>query len=110
MQCEASIEFHNEKISLTSFSRTRCPNGFGPDSHHQSFNITTVQNAPGRLPALSLASDSMSEFECHERSNSVVLLRHRKHLVCRESVHLVWFSHFNRCVCRTHRSVCHRCE
>src|SRR5438445_12358525 len=72
--------------------------------------MTVVKSAPGRLPASSLASDSVSQSECYERSNSVIPLMHRKHFICRESVHLVWFSHFNRCICRPHRSVCHRGE
>jgi len=71
-----------------------------------SFNITTVvKSAPGRLPASSLASDSVSQSECYERSNSVIPLMHRKHFNCRESVHLVWFSHFNRCILSTTQTV-----
>ena len=52
----------------------------------------------------------MSESERYERSNSVVPLSHRERFLGRESVHLVWFSHFNRYICRLHRSVCHRCK
>src|SRR5580765_6968478 len=107
---EAGFEVQSEK-SNSLFSRKGCPSGFRPGSHHLSFNITTVvQSAAGSLPASSPEWDSVSESDCYERSNTVDPLRHGKHFNCRESVHLVWFSHFHRCICRPHRTVCHRCE
>ena len=107
---EAGFEVQSEK-SNTLFSRMRCPSGFGPGSHHLSFNITTVvQSAPGSLPASSLASDSVSQSECYERFSSVIPFRRRGRFVGRDSVHVLLFGHFNRCICRPHRTVCHRCK
>ena len=106
MQAKAGFEPHSEKSTLL-FSRMGCPSSFGPGSLHLSFNITRVsQRPPGRrLPPSGLSSHTVSKSECYERSNSFVSLRHRGHFLGRDSVHLVLFGHFNRCICRTRRTV-----
>ncbi len=112
---EAGFESHSEDITLGLFTRMGCPNGFRPGSNHLSFDITPVTQRPpgrpGREPRASgLASGSMSESECYERSNSFVPLSPSGHLFSTDSVHLDLFGLIIGRICRAHRTVCHRCK
>src|SRR2546428_6663473 len=111
MQAKRSSNLTAKKSPL-SFSRTGSPNGFGPGSPHLGFNITSVNEGPtgSGPPPSGLSTDTVSEPECYERSNAFVPLSHSRHLFSTDSVHLVLLGGFNRCICRTHRTVCHRCR
>ena len=108
---EAAFESHCEQITVVSFSRMGCPNGFRSGSDHLSFDITTVTHRPrGRgLRSSGLASDRMSESQCHECSNSLVPPS-RGHLFITDSVHPVLSGLFVGRICRAHRTVCRKCK
>ena len=62
------------------------------------------------FPASDLASDGVSGSESYERCKTFVTLSLSGHLLSTDSVHVVLCGLFIGRICRSHRTVCHRCK
>jgi len=62
------------------------------------------------FPASDLASDGVSGSERYERLKTFVTLSLSGYLLSTDSVHVVLCGLFIGRICRSHRTVCHRCK